>query len=60
MRRVRVICMESHLQLEDSKHERLVLRDRRRKNKAEVKWIKCIMDESLLFRSLRLKKPGRC
>ena len=54
------VAAESHLPLEDSKHERLVL-DRRRKQKAEVKWIKwpgVIMDESLSFRSLGLKKQA--
>jgi len=57
------VAAESHLPLEDSKHERLVLRDRRRKKEAEVKWIKwprVIIDKSLSFRSLGLKKPGRC
>jgi len=56
------VAAESHLPLADSKHERLVVRDRRRKKEAEVKWIKwprVIMDESLSFRSLGLKKPVR-
>ena len=56
------VAAESHLLLEDSKHERLGL-DRRRKKKAEVKWIKwpgVIMDESVSFRSLGLRlKPHR-
>jgi len=51
------VAAESHLPLEDSKHERLVLRDCQRKE-AEVKWIKwprVIMDESLSFQSLGLR-----
>jgi len=47
------IAVENHLPLEDSKHERLVLRDKRRKKNAEVKWVKwlgIIMDESLTLK----------
>jgi hypothetical protein len=47
------IAAENHLPLEDSKHERLVLRNKRRKKNKEVKWVKwlgIIMDESLTFR----------
>jgi len=54
------VAAESHLPLADSKHERLVLRDCQRKKKAVVKWIKwpgVIMDESLSFRLLGLRKP---
>jgi len=46
------IAEENHLPLEDSKHERLVLRTKRRKKSADmqwVKWIGIIMHESLSF-----------
>jgi len=46
------VALENHLPLEESKHEKLVLRDRKRKKKAEVKWVKwlgIILDESLTF-----------
>lgn len=42
-----------HLPLEDSKHERLVLRTKRRGKKAEVKfvkWVSFVLDESLSFK----------
>jgi len=34
------IAAENHLPLEDSKHEKLVLRNKRRKKNKEVKWVK--------------------
>ena len=46
------IAEENHLLLEDSKHEKLVLRIEKRKKSADVKWVKwigIIMDESLSF-----------
>jgi len=46
------VAQENHLPLEESKHEKLVLRDRKRNKKAEVKWVKwlgIILDESLTF-----------
>jgi len=46
------IAEENHLLLEDSKHEQLVLRTKKRKRSADVKWVKwigIIMDKSLLF-----------
>jgi len=56
------IAAENHLPLEDSKHEKLVLRNKRRKKNKEVKWVKwlgIIMDESLTFKEhwkARIKK----
>jgi len=47
------IAAENHLPLEDSKHEKLVLRNKRRKKNKEVKWVKwlgIIMNESLTFK----------
>ena len=47
------VALECHLPLEDSKHEKLVLRKKRRKMNSEVRWVKwvgIIMDESLTFR----------
>ena len=44
------IAQENHLPLEGSKHEKLVLKDKKRKKKVEVKWVKwleIILDESL-------------
>lgn len=44
---------DCHLPLEDSKHEKLVLRKKRKKKKKEIKWVKWvgfIMDESLSFK----------
>ena len=46
------IAEENHLPLGDSKHEQLVLRMKKRKKSAVVKWVKwigIIMDESLSF-----------
>ena len=46
------IAKENHLPLEDSKHERLGLRTKKRKKSVEVKWVKwirIIIDESLSF-----------
>jgi len=46
------IAAENHLPLEDSKHEKLVLRNNRRKKNKGVKWVKwlsIIMNESLTF-----------
>ena len=46
------IAKENHLLLEDSKHERLVLRTKKRKKSTHVKWVKwigIIIDESLSF-----------
>ena len=48
----RVATENIYIPLEDLKHERLVLGDRRKK-KAEVKWVEwpvIIMDKSLSFR----------
>jgi len=56
------IAAENHLPLEDSKHEKLVLRNKRRKKNKDVKWIKwlgIIMDKSLTFKEhwkARIKK----
>jgi len=47
------IAAENHLPLEDSKHERLVLKKKRRKKNKDVKWVKwlgIIMNESLTFK----------
>ena len=49
---VNKIAKENHLPLEDSKHEWLVLRMKRRRKHADVKWVKwirIIMDERLSF-----------
>ena len=46
------IAKENYRPLTDSKHEWLVLRTKKRKQSADVKWVKwieIIMDESLLF-----------
>jgi len=46
------IAEENHLPLKDSKHEKLVLRIKKKKESADVKWVKwigIIMDKSLLF-----------
>jgi len=58
------IAAENDLPLEDSKHERLVLRNKRRKKNTEVKWVKwlgIIMDASLTFKEhgkARIRKAG--
>jgi len=47
------IAAENNLPLEDSKHEKLVLRNKRRKTNKDVRWVKwlgIIMDESLTFK----------
>jgi len=47
------IAAENHLPLEDSKHERLILKKKRRRKNKDVKWVKwlgIIMDESLTFK----------
>ena len=57
------IAAENHLPLEDPKYERLVLRNKRRKKNAKVKWVKSlwiIMNECLTFKEdwkSRIKKP---
>ena len=46
------IAEENHLPLEEPKHEQLVLRTKKRKKSADVKWVKwirIIMDETLSF-----------
>jgi len=46
------IAAENRLPLEESKHEQLVLRMKKRRRSADVKWVKwvgVIMDESLTF-----------
>jgi len=46
------VAAENHLPLEDSKHESLVLRSKKRRKGADVKWVKwigIIMGESLTF-----------
>jgi len=56
------IAAENHLPLEDSKHERLILKKKRRRKNKDVKWVKwlgIIMDESLTFKEhwkARIKK----
>jgi len=56
------IAAENHLPPEDSKHEKLVLKNKRRRKNAEVKWVKwlgIITDESLTFQGnwkARIKK----
>jgi len=50
---VNSIAAENHLPLENSKHEKLVLQNKRRKKNKDVKWVKLlgiIMDESLTFK----------
>ena len=47
------VAKENHLPLEESKHEMLVLRKKRRQKNKDVKWVKwieIIMDESLSFK----------
>jgi len=49
---VNQIARENHLPLEDSKYEQLVLRTKKRKKSADMKWVKwigIIIDESLSF-----------
>lgn len=58
-RAVRRIAEECHLPLEDSKHERLVLREKRRNKRWEVKkvkWVGFVLDESLSFREHWLER----
>ena len=46
------MAKENHLPLEESKHETLVLRQKRRQKNKDVKWVKwigIIMHESLSF-----------
>jgi len=46
------VAQENHLPLEEAKHEKLVLRDKKRRRKAEVKWVKwfvIILVEILTF-----------
>jgi len=56
------IAAENHLPLKDSKHEKLVLRQKRRRKNVEVKWVKwlgIISDENLTFKEhwqARIKK----
>lgn len=47
------VAKENHLPLEESKHEKLVLRKKRRQKNKDVrlvKWIRIIMDASLSFK----------
>ena len=50
---VNQVAKENHLPLEESNHETLVLRKKRRQKNKDVKWVKwigIIMDESLYFK----------
>lgn len=59
------IARENHLQLEDSKHEKLVLRNKRRREQKDAKWVKwigIIMGENLTFKmhwKSRIEKPRK-
>lgn len=59
---VHKVAEECYLPLEDSKHERLVLRQNRRKENSEVrtvKWVGLVMDESLSFKEHWKERLGK-